>query len=101
MHCKDQRPANHFWVPRVKSRLDPISRPHFHEGETVWEGVVEVFSLKDHPKAKRCYAWLYEVNDSKKRRFFAVLHEGPVKSARDAVRAVIAKEFRNKQGKSS
>jgi hypothetical protein len=71
------------------------------EGETVWEGVVEVFDLEDHPRAKRCYAWSYEVDDSKKRRFFAVLHHGPVKSARDAVRAAIAKEFRNKQGKSS
>jgi hypothetical protein len=26
------------------------------EGETVWEGVVQVFDLINHPKATRCYA---------------------------------------------
>jgi len=40
------------------------------EGETVWEGVVQVFDLMDHPKAKRCYAWSHGLDNSKKRRFF-------------------------------
>jgi len=26
-------------------------------GETVWDGVVEVFTVKGHPKAKLAYAW--------------------------------------------
>ena len=29
------------------------------QGQTAWEGVVEVFDLIGHPKAKRCYAWTY------------------------------------------
>lgn len=62
------------------------------EGETVWEGVVQVFDLIDHPKAKRCYAWSHGLDKSKKRRFFAVLHEGPVDSAEKAVRAAIVNE---------
>ena len=29
-------------------------------GKTVWEGIVEVFDLRDHPEASRAYAWAYE-----------------------------------------
>jgi hypothetical protein len=64
------------------------------EGETVWEGVVQVFDLIDHPKAKRCYAWSHELEGSKKRKFFAVLHRGLIDSAEKAVRAAIVNETR-------
>lgn len=64
-------------------------------GETVWEGVVQVFEV-DHPIAKRCYAWSHELEGSKKRRFFAVLHQGIVDSAEKAVRAAIVEEFKGK-----
>jgi hypothetical protein len=65
------------------------------QGETVWEGVVRVFDLKDHPTATRCYAWSY-VTDEKtgKRKFFAVLHQGPVDSPQAAVRAAIVAEYK-------
>ena len=59
------------------------------QGQTVWEGVVEVFKLIDHPTAKKCYAWSYELEGTKKRKYVAVLHDGPVKSPIDAVRAFI------------
>jgi hypothetical protein len=62
------------------------------EGKTVWEGVVEVFDIEGHPTAKRCYAWHHKIDHSWKRKFFAVLHQGPVKSAQDAVRAAIVAE---------
>lgn len=62
------------------------------EGETVWEGVVQVFDLIDHPKAKRCYAWSHGLEGSKKRRFFAVLHQGTVDSPEKAVKAMIINE---------
>ncbi len=65
------------------------------EGETVWEGIVQGFDLINHPKAKRCYAWSYRLDDSKKRRFFAVLHQGVVDSPRAAVKAAIIDAFRN------
>ena len=64
------------------------------EGETVWEGFVQVFSLIDHPKAKRCYAWSHAIDDSKKRRFVAVLHQEPVTSPSAAVRASIVQQSR-------
>lgn len=64
---------------------------------TVWEGVVHVFDLRDSPSgATRAYAWSYERDDGK-RRFFAVLHTGPILSPRDAVRAAIVAEARAAQ----
>jgi hypothetical protein len=65
-----------------------------HAGAVVWEGVVHVFDLAGHPTASRAYAWSSPIEGSDKRRFFAVLHQGPVKSPVDAVRAAIVAEQR-------
>jgi hypothetical protein len=66
----------------------------FH-GQTVWDGVVEVFDLKDHPTAHRIYAWAHDTDDpDHPRRHVTVLHAHPVKSAQDAVRAFIVQESR-------
>lgn len=66
-----------------------------HDGQPVWDGTVHVFDLAGHPVAKRAYAWSYERPDGK-RRFVAVLHFGPIKSPRDAVRAAIVAEHKIK-----
>lgn len=65
------------------------------ERETVWEGVVHVFDLAGHPKATRAYAWSSPIEGSDKRRFFAVLHLGPVTSPVEAVRAAIVAEHKH------
>jgi hypothetical protein len=64
------------------------------KGQLVWEGVVHVFDLEGHSKAKRAYAWSSPIEGSTKRRFFAVLHMGPIKSPLDAVKAAIVAEHR-------
>ena len=64
--------------------------------ETVWEGVVHVFDLEGHPTASRAYAWSSPIEGSDKRRFFAVLHLGPVTGPVQAVRAAIVAEARSK-----
>ena len=61
--------------------------------QLVWEGTVHIFDLECHPKATRAYAWSYELEGGK-RRFFAVLHGGPVTGPREAVRAAIVAEKR-------
>jgi hypothetical protein len=67
----------------------------FH-GQTVWEGVVEVFELTGHPKASRVYAWSHVAGDpDKPKRHVTVLHIAPVLSATMAVRAAIREEFRS------
>jgi hypothetical protein len=67
-----------------------------HGNVTVWEGVVHVFDLSDHPKATRAYAWSSPIGGSDKRRFFAVLHLPPVTSPVEAVRAAIVAEHQAK-----
>jgi len=63
--------------------------------QTVWEGVVEVFELVGHPKAKQCYAWGHRAGEGDKQsRYIVVLGVLPVDSPRAAVRASIASEFR-------
>ena len=64
--------------------------------QTVGDGTVEVFDLIDHPTATRCYAWSHAVDGSEKRRYVAVLHQGPVDSPEAAVRAAIASEVKQK-----
>jgi hypothetical protein len=56
--------------------------------KVTWEGVVEGFDLKGHPKTKRAYGWTYkgETED----QFVIVLEIPPVDSAQTAVRAAIA-----------
>ncbi|SRR5258706_12706369 len=64
----------------------------------VWDGDVYVFELQNHPSAKLAYAWSSPIEGSSKRRFYAVLHADPVKSAQDAVRASIISDY-SKEGK--
>jgi len=63
-------------------------------GAPVWEGVVHVFDLAGNPNATRAYAWSSPIEGSDKRRFFAVLHIGAIRSPVDAVRAAIVAEHR-------
>jgi len=66
-------------------------------GETAWEGVVHVFDLEGVPAASRAYAWSTVIDDAtQRRRFYAVLHAGPIKSPVDAVRAAMVAEHRAK-----
>ena len=57
-------------------------------GEVTWEGDVEAFTLIDHPKAKKAYAWS-EATIGRKLRFVVVLSVPPVDSPMAAVRASI------------
>ena len=62
------------------------------EGETAWEGTVEVFDLVGHPKANRAYAWSYRDGDEMKS--IAVLQIPPVDSPQSAVKVAIASKAR-------
>jgi hypothetical protein len=53
-----------------------------------WDGVVEVFDLEGHPKAKRCYAWSYIAHNDV--QYITVLELPPVDSAESAVRVAVA-----------
>jgi hypothetical protein len=76
--------------------VESVAVKETFQGKTVWEGMVEVFDLKDHPTAARVYAWAHETDDPRNpRRHVTVLKLHPITSARDAVRAAIVQEFRS------
>ena len=55
-----------------------------------WDGVVHVFDLKGHAKAKRAYAWASPIEGGTKPRYFAVLHQDRVKGPAEAVKEAAA-----------
>ena len=65
------------------------------KGKTVWDGIVEVFTIQGHPKTEKAYAWMHDTGAS----FYpvTVLHIDPALSPAKAVRAFIVQEFRNAQ----
>jgi len=68
-------------------------------GQTVWQGDVEIFNLMGHPKAKRAYGWSHlDGNQDERTRFVTVLEIPPVDSALTAVRVSLVKQIR-KEGK--
>lgn len=85
---RDLHGCDSTWIEAV-----PVAE--IFQGQTVWEGTVQVFELHGHPTAKRCYAWSH-VTKGRRRRFVAVLHQGPVDSPEKAVRASIVQEAREK-----
>jgi hypothetical protein len=78
------------------THVESVPVKEMFRGETVWEGIVEVFDLIGHPTAFRVYAWGHDTDDlNKPRRHVTVLHSHPIKSAEDAVKAAIVQEFRD------
>lgn len=63
------------------------------QGQIAWDGVVEIFDLTGHPKAKRCYAWAEMENDEP--QYTTVLEIPPVDSAETAVKVAIAAKERS------
>ena len=70
------------------------------QGETVWEGEVEVFDIRGHPKAKRAYAWgLATGENDQAMRYVTVLELPPVDSPQTAVKAAVMSEIQNAKRK--
>jgi hypothetical protein len=77
------------WIESVAVREE-------FQGKVVWDGEVEVFELLGHPGASKAYAWSHEMLGTTRRKYVAVLHESPVDSPREAVRAAIVSELRKR-----
>jgi hypothetical protein len=64
-------------------------------GETVWDGIVEVFNLHGHPQANTAYAWTHATDDPESpKRHVTVLQVPPAVSPIEAVRVAILQELR-------
>jgi hypothetical protein len=76
------------------THVESVPVKEVFQGKTVWDGVVEVFDLKDHPKTHRAYAW-WHFGDGDDKKYVTVLHIPPAISPITAVRAAIVQEFRD------
>jgi hypothetical protein len=65
------------------------------KGATAWEGVVHVFELNGHPRAKRCYVWNYD--EGGESHYTTVLELPPVTDAESAVKVAIAAKARRQK----
>jgi hypothetical protein len=64
-------------------------------GKAAWDGYVHMFNLEGNAKSTKAYAWSSPVEGSDRRRIYAVLHLGAIRSPHDAVRAAIVSERRH------
>lgn len=78
-----QHGAKSTFVKSVRIHRSP-------EGQSNWDGVVHVFDLDNHPKAKRAFAWSSPISGSGKPRFFAVLQMDAITTPIQAVKAASA-----------
>ena len=62
------------------------------QGQTIWEGEVEVFTVKGHARATRCFAWVLKKNGSPP-CCVALLDTWPVTSPGAAVKTAIAMDL--------
>lgn len=81
-------------VPAVHVKSVPVKETF--QGQTVWDGIVEVFDLEGHPKTHRAYAW-WHYTDGDDKKYVTVLHIPPAISPETAVRAAIVQEYKNAQ----
>ena len=44
--------------------IESVLATETFEGQTLWDGTIEVFELIDHPTSTRCYAWSHAVDGS-------------------------------------
>jgi hypothetical protein len=80
------------------THVESVPVKEVFQGQTVWDGVVEVFDLKGHPKTHRAYAWSHDTDDlARPIQHVTVLHIPPAISPLMAVRTAIAAEVRRAQ----
>jgi hypothetical protein len=95
-HIDELKAAIHKLHGAKATYRESVPVKEVFNGETVWDGIVEVFHLEGHPKANTAYAWMHDTGDpNKPAKHVAVLHVPPVVSPLTAVRAFIIQEFRN------
>jgi hypothetical protein len=83
----------------IAEHVETVPVTEEFQGETVWQGEVEVFDIRGHPKAKRCYGWGFVVNENEGCKYVAVLELPPVDSPQTAVKAGIMSEIKNAREK--
>ena len=96
-HIQELRDVIHHLHGGKAKHLESIPITEKFQGQTVWDGIVEVFHLAGHPKADKVYAWIHGTDDpNNPKRHVTVLHIPPVVSPRTAVQAAIVQEYKDR-----
>jgi len=97
-HIDDLKAVIHKLHGAEATHRESVPVTEVFAGQTVWDGIVEVFDLRGHPKTDKVYAWLHDTGDpDKPKQHVTVLHIPPAISPITAVRAFIVQEYRNAQ----
>jgi hypothetical protein len=94
-HIEELREAIRYIHGVETTHVSSVPVKETFQGKTVWEGIVEVFDLHNHPTASIVYAWTRQTESPDRPRHVTVLHVDPVTSPELAVRVAIVQEFRN------
>ena len=76
------------------SYVDQVAVIEKYSDKTVWSGIVYIFQLIENPQGSLCYAWSLLNPESKKTKYYAVLHIPPIDSPEKAVRASIVHDHK-------
>src|ERR1019366_10256451 len=96
-HIQELGNVMHHLHGATATHMESVPVTEIFHGQTVWDGIVEVFRLKGHPKTDRAYAWIHHTDDpAYPKRHVTVLHIPPVVSPRSAVQASIMKDFKDR-----
>jgi hypothetical protein len=77
--------------------LESVPVKEKFQGKTIWDGIVEVFRVKKHPKTDTVYAWMHDTDEAAHpKRHVTVLHIPPVVSPQTAVQAAIVQEIKSR-----
>ena len=77
-HIEELRDVIHHLHDERAKHIESVPITETFNGETVWDGVVEVFRLKEHPRTDNVYAWIHRTDDpAKPKRHMTVLHIPP------------------------
>ena len=80
--------------------LETVPVKEMFQGKIVWEGDVEVFQIRGHPKATRAFAWSHVAGaNDQQTNYITVLELPPVDSPQAAVKAAIMSEIQNARKK--
>ena len=80
------------------THVETVPVKEVFEGETIWEGEVEVFDLdgKYEDLTSRVFAWAADYDDlDKPTQYTTILQRPPATTPENAVKAAIVSEFKN------
>ncbi len=91
-HIDDLQRVIHELHGAEATHRDSVPVIETWNGQTIWQGIVEVFHLHGHPETDTVYAWSHDTGEGPQRHV-TVLHVHPAISPLAAVRASIARDF--------